>query len=47
VQVAALIGHSKGGISLERYGKPFAPAVLAKVITQLNYDAVLEHVRPF
>ena len=47
VQVAALIGHSKGGITFERYGKPFLPAFLANVIETLHYDAALTAVRPF
>jgi integrase len=45
--VAALIGHSKGGITFERYGKPYVPAFLVDVIKRLSYDDALTAVKPF
>ena len=46
-QVAALIGHSKGGITFERYGKPYVPAFLVDVITRLDYDDALTAVKAY
>ncbi len=46
-QVATLIGHSKSGISFDRYGKPYIPAFLIDVIKTLDYDDALEAVQPF
>ena len=46
-QVAALIGHSKGGITFERYGKPYTPPVLADMMTRLDYSAILDKVKPY
>ncbi len=45
--VAALIGHSQGGITFERYGKPYIPAALVAVIQILHFDDVLGAVKPY
>jgi len=46
-KVAALIGHNQGGITFERYGKPYVPTALVDVIQSLGYDAALAVVKPY
>lgn len=36
--IAALLGHSAGGITHNRYGKQYEPAVLKPIIKQLQFD---------
>ena len=37
-QIAELVGHSRGSITMERYGKRYQPALLLEAIEKLDYD---------
>jgi len=43
-QVAAIAGHKDDSMTFGRYGKPYEPRALIKVINSINYPVDLSHI---